>query len=433
MSIAPARFGVALALACACLSASPTAQSPSSAPAFTADDLFDDNHVNDLWLRINARDWARLREAYLDDTYYPADVEWRGVVVRNIGVRSRGRASRNGQKPALRLDFNRYSQGQQFLGLDAVGLDNLWQDPSMLRERLAMHLFRRMGVPAPRETHVRLFVGPAREFAGVYGLVEAIDKRFLARHFNQDQGFLYQYKWVDEYRFEDRADLAWYAPRFDPATHENASTFDLYAPLRKMVGAVNTAPESALATTLSPYLDLRKVITYIAIENFLAEADGFLGGVGMANFYIYRFAATDSWQLIPWDRDLSFAVIDDVRPAHNFQTNVLTRKIWAVPELRRLYLQTLLAVAASADGWLKDEAVREYAQIREAARQDPLKPSTNAEFEEAVDFVTRFAQQRGAVVRAWVAEIAPEIVATLTANSTPRIPPRDRAIQSRPR
>jgi hypothetical protein len=273
-----------------------------------------------------------------------------------------------------------YSRGQQFLGLDSLALDNLWQDPSMLRERLAMHVFRRLGLPAPRETHVRLFVGPARAALRSGHARECVDVRSLCAAAE------------DGWRREHRPGI----------------------------GTGNDA---------SPYLDVRKVITYIAVENFLAEVDGFLGGLGMANFYIYRFAASDSWQLIPWDRDLSFAVIDDMRPTHNVATNVLTRKIWAVRELRRLYLQTLLAVAASVDDWLEREVEREYAQIREAARQDPLKPSSNAEFEQAVDFLRRFARERGPVVRGFVAEIAPE----LTANSTPRIPPRGLAIQSRQR
>ena len=42
------------------------------------------------------------------------------------------------EKPALRIDFNRYVAGQEFLGLKSLALDNLWQDPSMIRERLAM-------------------------------------------------------------------------------------------------------------------------------------------------------------------------------------------------------------------------------------------------------------------------------------------------------
>ena len=38
---------------------------------------------------------ARLA-TYLENTYYPADVTWNGIRVRNAGVRSRGRGSRSG-------------------------------------------------------------------------------------------------------------------------------------------------------------------------------------------------------------------------------------------------------------------------------------------------------------------------------------------------
>ena len=431
------RLAIVSAVVCGWVSVVPVdAQRPSASAAVpTADDVFDADAVQDLWIKINLKDWATLRETYRENTYYPCDIEWRGVRVRNIGIRSRGRASRNPLKPALRLDFNRYSRGQQFLGLDALALDNLWQDPSMIRERLAMRVFQRMGLPAPRETHVRLYIGPAREFAGVYGAVEAIDKQFLTRHFNEDGGYLYQYQWQDEYHFEDRPALDWYATRFGPATHENASTFDLYAPLRKLVGAINGARESALETELSPYMDLRKFVTYIALENFLSEPDGFLGALGMANFYIYRFDASDRWQLIPWDRDLSFASVEDPGPTRNMELNVLTRKIWAVPELRSLYLKTLVEIAASvgppqgstqvvdpftrqcpapanqpACGWLEEEVFREYAQVHEAAIEDPLTPYPDDLFEQEITFLERFARERSGVVRRFVTELQPQLL-----------------------
>ncbi len=57
-------------------------------------------------------------------------------------------------------------------------------------------------------------------------------------------------------------------------------------------------------------VDLNQVITHVAIETFLAEFDGFLGGSGMANFYLYRPVATNVHRLIAWDRDTTFQDID---------------------------------------------------------------------------------------------------------------------------
>ena len=52
---------------------------------------------------IEQGDWTRLRETFMSDTYYPADVAWDGHVLRNVGVRSRGFGSRDSRKPGLKV------------------------------------------------------------------------------------------------------------------------------------------------------------------------------------------------------------------------------------------------------------------------------------------------------------------------------------------
>ena len=68
-----------------------------------------------------------MRTKFREDIYYVVDFQWRNIRVRNAAVRSRGGVSRNASKPALRIDFNRYTTGQRFLGLKSLMLDNLWQ------------------------------------------------------------------------------------------------------------------------------------------------------------------------------------------------------------------------------------------------------------------------------------------------------------------
>lgn len=409
-----------------------------------ADVLFEPSQLHDIWIHVNARDWEQLRTSYKENTYYPADIEWRGIRVRNAGIRSRGRTSRSGQKPGLRIDFNRYVSGQEFLGLKSLVLDNLWQDASMIRERLAMQVFQRMGLPAPRESHARVFVKSDGEYAGVYGVVEVIDKNFLERNFGENDGFLFEYQWQDPYRFDFvRPDLEWYAARFAPKTHETAATSTLFDPIRRLVQIIRDADPATLEETLKPYLDLRTYVTHIAIENVLSEPDGLLGGLGMNNFYLYRFEGSSQSQLIVWDQDLAFEWLETPAPLHNVDTNVLAAKIWSNPELRAFYLRSLLEVADAigpaagapagpacssspwaACGWLEQEIVREYAQIREAALADSSKPHSNEEFEATIEFLRRFARERSGIVRAYVAELAPEIVAE-SRGSSGRLPSRN--------
>ena len=192
-------------------------------PGVSAAALFDDAALQDIRLVVNPRDWADLKANFQLNTYYAAHFMWRGQIATNVGIRSRGTGSRSGSKPGLRVDFNRFDETQRFLGLKSVVLRNHVQDPSQMHERIAMRLFARIGLPAPREAHVRLYVND--EYAGLYSVVETVDKVFLGDRFGQDGGYLYEYDSDPgdaPYRFEDRgAQPSAYSPKpFKPVTHE---------------------------------------------------------------------------------------------------------------------------------------------------------------------------------------------------------------------
>ncbi len=149
------------------------------AQAQTTDDLFSAQTLQRVDLELHSSDWAKLKENFQTNTYYPADFVWNGKTVYNVGIRSRGRGSRSPHKPGLKVDFDQYSTGQKFLGLKSLVLDNLTQDPSGIHEMVAMKFLARLGIPAPREAHVRLYV--RGEYIGLYAVVESIDKDMLAR------------------------------------------------------------------------------------------------------------------------------------------------------------------------------------------------------------------------------------------------------------
>src|SRR5262245_37177899 len=89
------------------LAAPAWAQDPPPGP--TSDDFFNDSAVGELRLWLNDGDWEKLKANFQDNTYYPADMEWNGLQVQNLGIRSRGTGSRSANKPGLRVDFDRYS------------------------------------------------------------------------------------------------------------------------------------------------------------------------------------------------------------------------------------------------------------------------------------------------------------------------------------
>jgi uncharacterized protein (TIGR03437 family) len=372
----------------------------------TADEFFNDASVHEIRIDINPADWNRLRAEFRSNDYYPVTFRWRNVNLENIGVRSSGLGSRSPIKPNLRVDFDRF-EDLRFLGLRSVKLDANSQDPSQMRERLTMRFFERLGLPASRETHARLFVNG--QFIGLYAVVESVDRNFLRLRFNEEDGYLYEYNYAFSFKFEYLgSDPARYSPvLFDPKTHERDPD---PRPIEAWVRTVNQASDGDFERAAGEYIDLRKFLTHMAGEQYMAETDGIVGDLGMANFYVYRFQGVNRHQFLVWDKDNTFssATRDVFR---NTNDNVLMRRTLAAPALRNFFLGELVRAASLAGGpggWLESEIERVYAQIRQAALDDPnkqcperdfqpgtgLRPCTNDDFERGVENLRLFTRDR---------------------------------------
>lgn len=396
---------------------------PSEAQPDPWDPLFDDTVLHEIRLTINTRAWASLKEHYLEDTYYPANFQWNGQTVRNVGIRSRGTGSRSGIKPGLRVDFDRYSTSQKLLGLKSLVLRNNTQDSSSLRERISMRLFKRMGLAAPLEAHAKLYVN--NSYAGLYSIVQSIDKTFLKDTFGEDEGYLYKYDYpadAQPYYFENRgADPSLYVPLpFQPETHEDDPHAEV---IERLVWTINETSDGAFRTAIAEFLDLDRFLAHVAVEVFLAESDGFLGNWAMNNYYLYRFTDRNLFTMIPWDKSHAFVdgfassiwhYITDREPQ---EQNRLMKRVLSFADLRERYLDHLMNVVRSASeiaegqsqgpGWLEREVQREYEQVRDAALADSEKPYSNEEFERAVTELGAFARHRAESVSREVAESRP--------------------------
>ena len=372
----------------------------STVQAQTADDLFGSQALQRIDLWVNSADWAKLQVDFQVNTYYPADVVWSGQTVRNVGIRSRGRGSRSANKPGLRVDFDHYATGQKFLGLKSFVLDNLTQDPSGIHETVATGFYARLGIPVSREIHTRLYVN--NQYAGLYAIVEAVDKDLLARVFGsidgnvQNDGYLYEFKYQDDWRFANLGSgLEPYKLRFEPKTHETKSDEDLYRPIESLVRLVNDTPADRLKETIGGLLDIPAVIRYLAAQAFLAETDGFVGGYGINNFYLYRLEDQNRHTFIVWDADNTFYG-PELSLDLAWAGNVLADKLTAVPEYRALYLAEVARTVelAEADGWLDTEIIRHVQRIDQAMKEDPMKPFSQATYEGSLGVMLGFARSR---------------------------------------
>jgi hypothetical protein len=307
------------------------------------------------------------------------------------------------------VDFNRYTEGQRFRGLTSVVLRNNTTDASNLHERLSMLFLQRAGVPASREAHTALYVND--EYAGLYSIVESVDKAFLRRNLSEDEGYLFNYQYQEPYYLEYRgANTSAYVPLpFEPETHENEPQASV---VERLFRTINETSDTEFRASIGNYLDLESFIRLVAVEAFLADDDSLIGDPGVNNFFLYRFVNTTRFMFLPWDKSQAFSsevrsVFRNLTDVPESMRNRLMDRALSFPDLYNFYLDVLLDYVrianeppedADGPGWLEREIEREYQQIYEAAIADTLKPFTNDQFETAINELRAFAQVRGIVV-----------------------------------
>ena len=403
---------------------------PAVLTAQTSADLFDDSVVHEIRFTMNPADWQTLKNNIQADTNYKVTgFQWTGANnltagSSNLAIHSRGHGSRDARKPGLHVSFNTYVSTQTFLGLTDIDLKSNTEDPTLLHERLSMLLFRRLGVPASREVHSRVYMNG--DYIGLYNIVEAVDQDFLQLNFKENNGYLFEYTpgdwtgqigfgWHFEYLGQDLTKYAITPPAnaaapFEPKTHSNAPDT---VSLEEFFRTMNQTSGTSFITAMAPYLDLKPWLTHIAVENYVTDFDCILGDVfGANNFYLYRFQALPNGQppnplfkFIAWDKDLAFDWAQ--RPIlQNASQNVLMNGLISVPEYRNSYFDSLMRttmLAGTAGGWLEQETIREYNQIKQAAYDDPNKlrldsgnhvPVSNSDFDAYVATLITFASLR---------------------------------------
>jgi spore coat protein CotH len=367
-------------------------------PAAAQDPVYNPSVLHDTRIVMDPGDWKALRDNFRTNQYYAANISIDGEVVQQVGIRSRGKGSRSGEKPGLKVDMNRYVTGQEFHGRKSIILDNLIQDPTFMREPLAYAVFEAMGIAAPQIAHTRLTVN--NEYWGVYTLVEDITKPFLEARLGDKEGNLFSYEWTAPYDFSYKGSASnLYVPvPFEPETNEDSLDA---SGLVNFIRTANEAPDAGFTAAIAQFIDVPRFLTHLAVENAIAEQDGFLGSQGMNNFYLYQYANQSRFVLIPWDKDTTF-VAPSWPILYNIDTNVLARRLLADPANMATYRDAVKRASSAAvnSAFLLPRIESMYGVIRTAALEDDKKPWTDEQFELGVEGLKGVVAGRSADISA---------------------------------
>ena len=264
-------------------------------------------------------------------------------------------------------------------------------------------MFNRVGLPASRQSFARFYING--EFQGLYSLLEPIDELYLKRVFNDETGYLHEYRWQFNYKATYLGDdLAIWMPMFAPRTHELESSEQLWAPIRDLFKVINQTDDASWRDAVDQRVDLIQLLRYVAVENYLGENDGWTGFDGMNNFYVYRAANSIRNVILTWDKDQSF-IFKDQTIFRGFDDNEFLRRANGLPELRAIFLDAIEGCANTAlDGdWFSNELERIVALIQPVVYEDTKKQFPNENFDRVVADVRDFMIVRPPFVKAEVA------------------------------
>jgi len=363
--------------------------------------LFDDTRVHDISLTMSAADWQSIIDNSQGDTWLHASVSYDGVVVDDVGVHPTGESSRfaGNVKQSFRIKFDAFDGMGKFGGYQDVNVKGEYDDDSMMRERLAMFVFGTL-MPAPKLAHARVVVNG--DLRGLFTVREDWDSTSIAEHFSEPVGPLYRLRPLlptdDPYKYKDDNQMTYVPVPWERHITMAARGDEVIAPFLQAL-SMNPAPLDSVA-------DVDDLLAYLTGDAICMLTDGFTGDTGVADHFQYFDPQSGKFFILPWDPDNSFASHGETPDRYlyaRFSRSTLASVVRDQGDWRTRYKQKIAdAMTKIPAAMLQAQADAIYAQIKDAAHEDPIKAFPNDTFDWNLGYVKDFITARYAYLQTQV-------------------------------
>lgn len=287
---------------------STTTDATEPAPPLTrwelGDALFTPTSIASVQIGLSLESETRLKadpRTYVPGSLQVTLADGTRETFAQVGVRlkgQRGSARTLQQKAAFLIKLNEYIRGQRLFGVTKFAVNNMVQDPTMMREHLSYQLFRAMGVAAPRTGYARVTLND--RVMGLYTTVEVVDNAsFLGHWFGDEDGLLYE----GEYGSDLETPLL---GSFDRDRGEDPG-FAALQELTNVLDEVQERPPEDFLGLVEPWIDIEGYLRFAATELFVSHWDGY--AATRNNYFIYR-PRGGRWSWVPWGTDQTFTPLN---------------------------------------------------------------------------------------------------------------------------
>lgn len=311
-------------------------------PVGPPESIFEREHVIEVKVEMGLEDWEALsfegvgmREILFPAsgfreippyTRFTGSVTVDGVAYENVSIRKKGYiGSLSVIRPSLKFDFSRNFELPLVAGRRRMTLNNDLQDPSHVKQCLSYDLFAAAGLPASRCNFAHVVVNGVD--LGIYSHVEDVDKPMLARHFQDNDGNLYEGQ-LSDFNAETEAHL-------ELETNEQAND---RSDVQAVIAALG-ASDREVAVALGRRVDLDHFFDFWVLETLLGHWDGYASNAN--NYFAYHDPTTDKFFFLPWGTDQAF-IGDNPNDSIGYDATVyaagaIANRLYALPEQRARY------------------------------------------------------------------------------------------------
>ena len=295
---------------------------PKKGKRAPGEEIFDNKTVLPIRIEVSTNELAVLRR---DDRHDVRATVWEGTnVFRDVGMHIKGAAgSRRSfdDKPALTLNFQKFTPEQRFHGLRKIHLNNSVQDGSYITENLCSELYRKAGVPTPRVTYATLELNGRKK--GFYVVKEGFTKDMLGIYFKHTRGNLYDGGFLREIT--------------DPLVRDSGDADDVkdWSDLKALAKAAQVPDPVERFDALSKVLDMDRFITFCALQIMTWDWDGYV--MNRNNYRVYHDLDTGKMVFFPHGMDQMFwESAQPIIPPGRFN-GLVARAVIETPQGKRLY------------------------------------------------------------------------------------------------
>lgn len=244
---------------------------------------------------------------------------WTDVVIHLKG--SLGSFRGVDDTPSFTLNFSKHNPQQRFHGLEKISLNTSVQDPTRISEKLCRELYRRGGVPVPRAGYATAELNGRG--MGVFVLLEGWNRQFIARHFPDAHGPLYEGPFLTDI---DKPPLI----SFGKPRPKDLNFTQLLAAARE--------PESSKRLArLEAVLDVERFTRLLALDLLLWNGDGY--AMHANNYRVFHDPRQERFVFLPHGLDQMGAMPD--APVLAGGDGIVAWALLSLPEGRRRVIERI--------------------------------------------------------------------------------------------